>query len=404
MMNYRPINSSTFQVRTQAVVHKCNHGFQKSVLQFLKTVQLPQATHQMIREDLYPILSKFPFYTWSRPSYCRPAWFVVMEDSPCVLVDVRNPEKMFTTKIPIHSHGLQTHGPIIGECYYDHQDRKLYVFDILYMNQQNMYETKPYRERYNCLKTLFQKVLVPKHPSVQLEIIVPKMNSIESILHLQNLDPAMAIEFQPDIQGKKRFVFVYREESRGVVPEFVMRVPEHMKHQKVGYGTAKIAAKNTMEATAERNRGFLVPQKPISIAQKQQYDSPAPRKEIQIVKPEPVKKTVAVMAHVPAPAPANIIVPLQKQMVSNPIKKDKHFISDRLKTCTEAYCKKDTKSKLTDCYVLQTKDGESLGLASLRKLDISLQVRNLLAEQESIRVQIRWHEPFEKFEIIGVAK
>lgn len=405
MMNYRPINSSTFQVRTQAVVHKCNHGFQKSVLQFLKTVQLPQSTYQIIREELYSILSKFPFYTWTRPSYCRPMWFIVKEDSPCILMDMKNPEKMFTTKIPVHSHGLQTHGPIIGECYYDHQDRKLYVFDILYMNQENLYETRPYRERYNSLKTLFQKVLVPKHPSVQLEIIVPKMNSIESILHLQELDPAMAIEFQPDIQGKKRFIFLYREETRGVIPEFVMRVPEHMKHQKTGYGTARIAVKNTMEATAERNRGFLVPQSAPSV--KPKYETREPfkpefKKEIQIIKPEPKKKDSPVF--VPAAVPANVIVPLQKHMATNPIKKDKHFISDQLKTCTEAYCKKDTKSKLTDCYVLQTKDGESLGLASLRKLDISLQVRNLLADHESILVQIRWHEPFEKFEIIGVTK
>jgi hypothetical protein len=336
-------------------------------------------------------------------------WFIVKEDSPCILMDMKNPEKMFTTKIPIHSHGLQSHGPIIGECYYDHQDRKLYVFDILYMNQQNLYETRPYRERYNCLKTLFQKVLVPKHPSVQLEIIVPKMNSIESILHLQDLDPAMAIEFQPDIQGKKRFIFLYREESRGVIPEFVMRVPEHMKHQKTGYGTARIAVKNTMEATAERNRGFLVPQSAPSIKPKYETREPfkqepfvMPKKEIQIIKPEPKKKDSPVF--MPAAVPANVIVPLQKHMATNPIKKDKHFISDQLKTCTEAYCKKDTKSKLTDCYVLQTKDGESLGLASLRKLDISLQVRNLLADHESILVKIRWHEPFEKFEIIGVTK
>ncbi len=404
-MNYRPINSSTFQVRTQALVHKCNHGFQKSVLQFLKTVQLPQATYQIIREDLYSILSKFPFYTWSRPSYCRPMWFIVKEDSPCILMDVRNPDKTFTTKIPIHSHGLQTHGPIIGECYYDHQDRKLYVFDILHMNRENLYETKPYRERYNCLKTLFQKVLVAKHPSVELDVIVPKMNSIESILHLQHLDPAMAIEFQPDIQGKKRFVFLYREESRGVIPEFVMRVPEHMKHQKVGYGTAKVAVKNTMEATAERNRGFLVPQTRPAVKDDFKREIPAPRKEIHIIKPEPKKKDSPIFAPISTPAaPANVIVPLQKHMVSNPIKKDKQVISDQLKTCTEAYCKKDTKSKLTDCYILQSKQGDSLGLASLRKLDISLQVRNLLAEQESILVQIRWHEPFEKFEIIGVAK
>lgn len=406
MMNYRPINSSTFQVRTQAVVHKCNHGFQKSVLQFLKTVQLPQSTYQIIREELYSILSKFPFYTWTRPSYCRPMWFIIKEDSPCILMDIKNPEKMFTTKIPIHSHGLQSHGPIIGECYYDHQDRKLYVFDVLYMNQQNLYETRPYRERYNCLKTLFQKVLVPKHPSVELEIIVPKMNSIESILHLQDLDPAMAIEFQPDIQGKKRFIFLYREESRGVIPEFVMRVPEHMKHQKAGYGSAKIAVKHTLEASAERNRGFLVPQTP-SVSTKYETRENIrhePRKEIHTTKPEFKKRDSPVFVPISTPMiPANVIVPLQKNMVTNP-KKEKQVISEQLKLCTEAYCKKDTKSKLTDCYILQSKQGDSLGLASLRKLDISLQVRNLLVDHETILVQIRWHEPFEKFEIIGVSK
>ncbi len=415
MMNYRPINSSTFQVRTQAVVHKCNHGFQKNVLQFLKTVQLPQSTYQIVREELYPILSKFPFYTWFRPSYCRPMWFIVKEDSPCILMDVKNPEKMFTTKIPIHSHGLQTHGPIIGECYYDHQDRKLYVFDVLYMNQQNMYETKPYHERYNCLKTLFQKVLVPKHPSVQLEIIVPKMNSIESVLHLQELDPALALEFQPDIQGKKRFIFLYREESRGVIPEFVMRVPEHMKHQKTGYGTAKIAVKNTLEATAERNRGFLVPQKQQPTTMQDKYP-----KIIQNTKPEVKSDNKLTLKHEIKenknfqnanpivslkPNPTNdVLVPLQKQMTTNPVKKEKQVISEALKKCTEAYCKKDHKSKLTDCYVLYSKQDDYLGLASLRKLDISLQVRDLLAQQESIHVQIRWHEPFEKFEIIGVSK
>ena len=195
-----------------------------------------------------------------------------------------------------------------------------------------------------------------------------------------------------------------------------MRVPEHMKHQKTGYGTAKIAVKNTIEATAERNRGFLVPQKQQPTTMQDKHP-----KIIQNTKPEVKSDNKPTLKHEikenknfqnanpivslkPNPTNDHVLVPLQKQMTTNPVKKEKQIVSETLKKCTEAYCKKDHKSKLTDCYVLYSKQDEYLGLASLRKLDISLQVRDLLAQQESINVQIRWHEPFEKFEIIGVSK
>lgn len=60
---------------------------------------------------------------------------------------------------------------------------------------------------------------------------------------------------------------------------------------------------------------------------------------------------------------------------------------------------KDKFSKLPDTYRVQDTDGSDLGLAAIRSLGMSKELRELFKAAESVPVIVRWYEPFQKFEV-----
>jgi hypothetical protein len=60
---------------------------------------------------------------------------------------------------------------------------------------------------------------------------------------------------------------------------------------------------------------------------------------------------------------------------------------------------KDPHSKLPDTYRLTDSEGTDLGLAAVRSLGMSKELREVLAHHESIVVTVRWYESFQKYEV-----
>jgi hypothetical protein len=57
------------------------------------------------------------------------------------------------------------------------------------------------------------------------------------------------------------------------------------------------------------------------------------------------------------------------------------------------------KEKLPDTYRVLSESGEDLGLAAIRSLGMSKELRELFKTNETISVTIMWYEPFQKYEV-----
>lgn len=253
MMNHKTITSSEIHVRSENVMRKWNHVFQKDVQHFLEDKELPYPSFQIIRQPNESILSKFPFWTYKRPAHCRPCWMILRENSPMIFVETRDPSRGYTARVPFDQGVVQKYGSICCEVYMDHQDRTVYVVDLLYWNHNPIYRTLAFHERWPLLNKVVYEVCRAQDCS-DLNLVVPTFTTLSEMAD-EIMDPAVAIEFQPDTADRRRFLYIHREESRGKIREIVMRDVSQV--QKASYGTAKVAARNT-ELAQKENRVSLV--------------------------------------------------------------------------------------------------------------------------------------------------
>jgi hypothetical protein len=172
---------------------------------------------------------------------------------------------------------------------------------------------------------------------------------------LQDFDPAMSIDFQPEKAGQRRHVFLIQHNGPAFRPE------SHAERQMVALANAKLVKKSLP----------IPPSLPI--AQKQVVTPPQP-----IIVKEPVVESA------PAPTPT----PSSSKVSSST---EKH---------TVGRIHKDTYSKLPDTYRIRSVvDSSDLGLAAVRSLAMSKQLRLALQTADSVLCELQWFEPFQKYEI-----
>ena len=98
-----------------------------------------------------------------------------------------------------------------------------------------------------------------------------------------------------------------------------------------------------------------------------------------------------------------------KDTVTVPEFKAKEFIAPTLKRATEiinilvALCTPYTKTVLPDTYSLFSQEAVNLGVASISTLDLSLQLRKVIAEnKDGIPVEVKWNDNFHKYQITRI--
>jgi hypothetical protein len=98
-----------------------------------------------------------------------------------------------------------------------------------------------------------------------------------------------------------------------------------------------------------------------------------------------------------------------KDTVTVPEFKAKEFIAPTLKRGTEiinilvALCTPYTKTVLPDTYSLFSQEAVNLGVASISTLDLSLQLRKVIAEnKDGIPVEVKWNDNFHKYQITRI--
>jgi hypothetical protein len=194
------------------------------------------------------------------------------------------------------------------------------------------------------------------------EIRLPQWASLESMKQYIDVDSASSIEFQPERAGQRRLLFLIRDDS-------VAYKPTSHHERKMDANGGPIQYKP--EHKSKQGSPF-----------QQQKSSPS------IIKGMPTEHQSKPLDSPQTSAPPSSVQPAQS---TQPTEKQR---VGRLK--------KDPYSNLPDTYRLESMHNEDLGLAAIRSLEISKQLREKCKNGASVLVDILWFEPFQKYEVKNV--
>jgi hypothetical protein len=366
MLNYKSIRSSEPQIRSNPALRQVNEksGFQKRLSTLLEPISLPFPTFQIFKDMTKSILENHTHYAWIRPAHLRSTWIILGDEMPLIMLDPRDEKRKFSLRIPFDKRKIQHTGPIIMEGSWDAQDHVLWIWDVVFYEKENVWDSKPYSKRWEILKNILNTILDCGHPMSDAEVKVPEWQSLESLINHKELDTATSVEFQPEKPAKRRILYLVKGDDVKYNPS--------THHERKMQATPQIQNKYNAQPGAKEHKNF-------EKTQIQNVRQPKENKIILINDTSSEKSETKSESIKSATEENKTIQITEKQRV--------------------ARLTKDTLSKLPDTYRLKTIDNEDLGLAAIRSLGISKQIREQIKVKDYIMVDIQWFEPFQKYEI-----
>lgn len=349
MLNYRSVTSSEPQIRSNPALKSCPYAFQKNAQTLLEGIQPVFPTYSRIQAKHESVLSKHAFYVWKRPAHLRSQWILLDPSLPTLLIDPKT-QKANCLRIPSRPLALQKLGTILCEGSWDAQEHILWIWDVLYWNRQNVWQTESYRKRWEHVKELVTDVLDFGNPMSDAELRVPTFESLREIRGQASIDSSFAIEFQPDKEGQRRLCF-FETRSR----------PQQRSQQGL-------------------------PQKP-------RQHPVVSEKRVQ----EPVKQTPSVRVQIDdEPVKTPMEQPVETPVETTSVNEKKQIGKE--KRLQSVSIVKDATSRLPDTYrVLHS--GVDMGLLAIRGMEMSRKLRDMFAKRESCTADVEWYEPFQKYEL-----
>jgi hypothetical protein len=338
MLNYKSVRSSEPQIRSNPALRHISSksGFQKKLAELLEPTPLPFPTFQLVKETSQTTLQQHQYYAWVRPAHLRAQWLILSADMPLMMVDPRDSSKTWSIRVPFDKFRVQQIGPIVLEGAWDAQDHVLWIWDVVVWEKQVIWNTLGYSRRWELVKQVVGSILDCGHPMSDAEVRVPTWETFGVLRDRKELDPATSVEFQPEKASQRRHLLVVRDEGVKFRP------------------------------TTHAERKMVADKAPI----------------------KPMEGCAIVVEETPEP-PKN-------EIVQKPQKPQKQVVNAEEKRVSLV---KDKDSKLPDTYRVQDTDGSDLGLAAIRSLGMSKELRDLFKTAESVAVIVRWYEPFQKFEV-----
>jgi hypothetical protein len=347
MLNYKSVRSSEPQIRSNPALRHVSEksGFQKRLSTLLEPTPLPFPTFQIVREATQPILEKHAHYAWVRPAHLRAQWLVMADGMPLLMADPKQENRIWSLRVPFDKRAIQKIGPVVLEGAWDAQDHILWIWDVIVWEKSVVWSSMPYSERWKLVMRCVDEILDCGHPMSDAEVKVPTWQTLQEVSKLVDLDSAKSIDFQPEKAGQRRIVFLVRD------VDMKFKANTHHERKMMAEGGPKPSNPNA----------------------KKQVPIPVPA--------------------IPEPA---IPTPIEPPAQPQPEKPQHEIQEDRPRV---GRIRKDTFSKLPDTYRVATVQGEELGLAAIRSLDISKQLREKFKTTDSVLVDILWFEPFQKYEV-----
>ncbi len=343
MLNYKSVRSSAPQIRSNPALRHVGpkSGIPELLAKLLEPTPLPFPTFQLVKESTQQVLEKQQYYAWVRPAHLRAQWLVLAHGLPFLMMDSRDKSRLSSLRIPFDPASVQKHGPIVLEGAWDAQEHILWIWDVQVWDKQVVWDRLPYSKRWEIVKQVVGQILDCGHPMSDAEVQVPTWETLEAIRSRESIDCAYSIDFQPEKAGMRRSIFVLPNDNVKYKPQ-----THHERKQ---------------QANQVVHTGCAIVDDP--------DDRPKPQ-------------------HKPRDQPQRD----QKPREQKP--KEQKQEGER-----QATLKKDTTSKLPDSYRLTAEDGTDLGLAAVRSLGMSKELREVLSVAEFVVVTVRWYEPFQKYEV-----
>jgi len=220
MLKFTSVQSSEPQVRNPTGLKKQspNSGFHKTITNLMEPLSFPFPSYQLVKDASQPILSKHTFYAWKRPQHLRPQWLILSDLGPAVLVDPRDATRMSSIKVPLHLRRVQHSGPIVLEAAYDFQETSLYIWDVIYWEKENQYESLPYSKRWKILQHIASVVFDAANPKAEMTLHLPVWESLQDIAAITP-DEGYAVDFQPEKAGQRRFLWIPPKKADSFKPQ-----------------------------------------------------------------------------------------------------------------------------------------------------------------------------------------
>ena len=384
-MTHVSARSSEIQVRTKPALRLCPRPLQKRVWTFLQSSNIPPSMENGLRSNGAAALGMRSFYAWRRLAHLRSSFLYMEDGQPAVMISPYSKEgdKAWTLRIPVNHRALAQAGPIVCECYWDSVDHDLVVSDVVYYNKTLVWETEDFSERYQRLVDIVQGgVIQSTHEFSDCIVSLPHYETLEAAARWTMDDDAFCAVFQPEDRGMRRFRWTrergeYRERNDrqergdgfGSKPD-----SKYGSSQKPNY--VSIVGKKVLPTAPPLTKA--APVKAPSIQSDSEEDDGHKNSEFTSIKTE---KTV------------------KMTKTSNPIVSLPSTSSEGITICT---LRLDTKNPLPDSYELQGPNGADYGIAAVRSLFISLELREKLKNKDTVRVQVAWYEPFRKYEVLSL--
>lgn len=377
MMTHHSIRSSNVQVRTKPALRLCPRAFQNVVVDFLKNKNIPQVLEHGLRSNGQVALTTKVFYAWRRLAHLRSAFLYIAEGQPVVMIPAfaKEDSKAWTIRIPLNHRLAASVGPIICECYWDPMDHDLVINDVLYYNKELLWESHDYSERYQILHTIVNEVIQNTDDFSDCMVSVPPFEKL-NVAGGWDDDSSFCAVFQPEDRGARRFRFVNGN---------VDRKPQgkRLQHDE--------RPRRKQEDTSNR-----VTRQHIEILDDEDGDIISSISENENTTSECINHLADFFGALPAPS----------AIVTNLIKSKETLKQDVIKNMRTdtivCLLELDVKNPLPDVYLLRREDGGDCGIAAVRSLAVSLEIRSELKNKKVLRVETVWYAPFKKWEVVRI--
>jgi hypothetical protein len=356
----------------------------------MKSKEIPQVLEHSLRSNGRQALTSKVFYVWRRLSHLRSAFLYIAEGTPVVMIPpfAKEDGKAWTIRVPINHRAAAAVGPIICECYWDPMDHDLTVSDVIYYNKELVWETHDYSERFQMLHTIVNDVIQNTDDFSDCVVSIPPFEKL-SVAAGWEEDDAFCVAFQPEDRGSRRFRWTSVSAGAGAGAGAGPRTnPKKYTEEKRTTRTER-PIHRTIGIIDEDDEFDFIPAKPTV--------EPDDSETIDI---DMLNEYTSKL-----PAPSAIVTELVKknESATTTTKKKDMPIAAAAADTIVCLLELDTKNPLPDVYVLRRESGgASCGIAAVRSLAVSLEIRAALKRVGTLRVNAVWYEPFKKWEVVQI--
>jgi hypothetical protein len=311
-----------------------------------------RVSHHLNPQKDAHLMASVPIYVWQRQGRNRAGLLLLRAGQPAVYW---NTEKDEPVSLKLQVPATLTHkGPVLLVATLSRLERLLIIEDIWANEGRNLLGAEPYSARWSALQVVYNGLNKQQYfLGADLRLVEPI--SFERFLSLcdENPDEGTVWEFQPDIPGRRRLVWMIpgRGGIRSAIPVLRKQESQLKTAARLGLGDDAIAQELLTSMDLKRSEA-QVPQHKAKLKPTTQ-----PQPKIHTTK----------------------------------------FAQQRC-----ALLRRDTVTALPDSYILWADEGAELGRICVPRLAQSQELRKAFMTTDGLYVDVKWNTNFEKYEVSQV--